>query len=86
MWHIQRMPFKVAGLHYYNNFFGRVYWHPVLSICVWDFVIGISVQPCTRLRILYCSLCYGVTCILTNMYLQAWAILNESIKWIPFDV
>ena len=25
MWNIQRMPFKVAGPHYYNDFFGRVH-------------------------------------------------------------
>ncbi len=25
MWNIQRMPFKVAGPHYYKDFFGRVY-------------------------------------------------------------
>ena len=24
MWNIQHMPFEVAGLHYYNDFFGRV--------------------------------------------------------------
>ncbi len=24
MWNIQRMPFKVAGPHYYNDFFGKV--------------------------------------------------------------
>ena len=33
MWNIQHMPFKVAGPHYYNDFFGRVHiLQPVILI------------------------------------------------------
>ena len=36
MWNIQRMPFKVAEPHYYNDFFGRVYMYPFHHSSVTD--------------------------------------------------
>ncbi len=37
MWHIQCMPFKVAGPHYYNNSFGRV--------CIWPCHASFGMTP-----------------------------------------